>query len=127
MDDHEFKAARRRVMRRYMLRLTFIFNLLFFILILLLIASDPHELPENKLLGGAVFALIWSALLLLHGSLAFNLFGGLIDRAARRELEQHQPEEKPKRYRLELGEDGELNEVMDDWSPDEVEKRREEI
>jgi hypothetical protein len=118
MDNRDYEVARRRVVVRFVLRLTFLFNLLFFLLIMLQLGSDIGKNPEN-ILGTAFFVLIWGALLLTHGSLAFNLFGGLIDRAARRELEQQQFTEKPKRHRLELGEDGELNEVIAEWPIDE--------
>ncbi len=121
MDDHEFKAARRRVIRRYVLRFSFVFNLVFFLLMLALIITEPTESPQNKVGGAAAFAMIWGTFLLMHGIAAFNLFGGLIDRAARREMEQYQVEEKPKRSRMEIGEDGELTDVIDEW--DEVEQK----
>ena len=126
MNDDEFRAARRRVVRRYFLRVSFVFNLLFFLLVLVLIAQDDTTASE-KLAGGIAFSLIYGAFLLLHGNAAFNPFGKWIDRAARREMEQQNFIEKPKRHHLELGEDGELNEVVDDLPLDNKAKHSEKI
>ena len=109
MYDDEYRAARKKVVRRLVLRLTFLVNLAFFSLVLLLLLR-----AHASMMGTAFFALIWGAGLLFHASLAFNLFGGLIDRATRQELERGGFKEKPKRHRLEVGEDGEVMEIIED-------------
>jgi len=88
MYDEEYTSARKKVVRRLLLR------------------------AHASMMGMAFFALIWGAGLLFHASLAFNIFGGLIDRATRQELERGGM--KPKRHRLEVGEDGEVMEIVED-------------
>ncbi|MBZ0277298.1 MAG: hypothetical protein K8I60_14215 [Anaerolineae bacterium] len=122
MDDEQYRAARNKVIGRLGLRATFVLNLLFFLTIFLLILRDAPV--GDDAVVAAMFSVIWFGILLIHGGIVFNLFGGLIDRAARRELEQAtRLAEKPKRHALELGEDGELVEIVEDWGDSEQMKR----
>lgn len=115
MDDERYKAARRRVVERLVLRLTFFFNLIFFLLLMALLWLHVPRSPD-ALMGSLFVFVLWGFGLLFHGALAFNLFGRFIDRQTRRELERAEAFEKPKRKRLELNEDGELVEVSDETS-----------
>lgn len=108
MHDEQYEAVRKQVVRRLVRQLTFFIHLLFFLLVMLSLA-----LRGAMMKGTWLFALLWGAGLLFHASLAFNLFDTLIERATRRELERRGLKEKPKR-RLELGEDGELVEMIED-------------
>lgn len=113
MDDTRYQAARRRVMVRLMWRLTFVLDLIFFLLLMSVLWLSVGRTPDVEDNLGALFAtFIFASILLAHGALAFNLFNRVVDRATRRELEASQPAEKPKR--LELTDDGEVLEVMDD-------------
>ncbi|MBZ0281952.1 MAG: hypothetical protein K8L97_14520 [Anaerolineae bacterium] len=112
-NDPQYEAVRQRVLRRLLLRASFIFNLIFTTLITILLLGEWNRDPESHI-GVAFFLLIWGSLLILHGTLAFGWFGGLIDRAARRELEREDQPEKPKRHQLELTEDGELLDVVEE-------------
>lgn len=114
MNDEQYRAARYKVIQRFGLRATFVLNLLFFITIFSLILRDS-PLGDDAIVA-AGFSVIWVCILLIHGGIVFNLFGGLIDRAAQRELELA---EKPKRHTLALGEDGELVEIVEDWQDDQ--------
>jgi hypothetical protein len=116
MQDKQYEAIRKRVALRLVLQGAFFLNLIFFALVLLLLLRSGAGI-----MGTAFFVLIWGAGLLLHAALAFNLLGRLIDRETRRELERAGLAEKPKRHRLELGEDGELVDIVDEWE-DEKEK-----
>lgn len=122
MDDEQYRAARNKVIGRLGLRATFVLNLLFFLTIILLILRDAPV--GDDAVVAAMFSVVWFGILLIHGGIVFNLFGGLIDRAAQRELERGRLAEKPKRHALELGEDGELVEIVEDWGDSEQAKRR---
>ncbi|MBI5670996.1 MAG: hypothetical protein HZC41_23630 [Chloroflexi bacterium] len=117
MDDERYQAARRRVIGRLFWRLTFFLDLIFFLLLMYVLWLSVGRTPESEDNLGALFAtFIFGSGLLVHGALAFNVFGRLIDRATRRELERDQPEEKPKRKRLQLADDGEVVALVDDES-----------
>lgn len=122
MDGSQYQAARRRVVRRFALRLTFVVNLIFFLLVTIQLAFDVLRSPENAI-GMAYFLLIWGTFLILHGIVAFNLLGRFIDRATQRELELDHPVEKPKRQRLELDDEGVLIEIVEADQPLEKAKR----
>jgi hypothetical protein len=121
MDDEHYRAARYRVIQRLGLRATFVLNLLFFITIFSLIIRDSPV--GDDAVVAVLFSIIWVGILLVHGGIVFNLFGGLIDRAAQRELERDRLTEKPKRHALELGEDGELVEIVEDWQDNQQTER----
>jgi hypothetical protein len=121
MQDIQYEQMRRRVARRMVLRALFIVHLLLFLMVTALMTQQMTS-PEN-VVGGTIAFLTWGTFVLLHGGLAFNLFGGVIDRATRRELERETLTEKPKRTHVELGDDGELVEVVDEDYVDEKPKR----
>lgn len=123
MDDEHYRAARNKVVQWLGIRFSFVFNLIFFLLIFTLILRDRPT--GEDVFGVAIFVLIWGSILLIHGGIAFSLFDRLLDRATQRELERARLAEKPKRHALELGEDGELVDVMADWQPDENLRREE--
>ncbi|HVO43843.1 MAG TPA: hypothetical protein VMT34_14535 [Aggregatilineales bacterium] len=112
IDEEHYRMIRRRVVRRLFLRITFVLNAVFFAMIMTLLIGNVRT--TEGFLGMAIVALGWGAFLLGHGSLAFNFFGRLIDRAVRREADRDQPLEKPKRQALEFGDDGELVESVQD-------------
>lgn len=117
MDDEHYRAARNKVVQRLGIRFSFVFNLVFFLLIFTLILRDRPT--GDDVFGVAIFVLIWGSILLIHGGIAFSLFDRLLDRATRRELERASVHEKPKRNALELGEDGELLDMVEDWQSSE--------
>ncbi|MCB9450284.1 MAG: hypothetical protein H6672_02530 [Anaerolineaceae bacterium] len=121
MDDKHYQTARNRVIQRLGIRFTFIFNLIFFLLIFTLILRDRPT--GDDVFGVAIFVLIWGSVLLLHGGIAFSLFDRLLDQATLRELDRIDRIEKPKRHALELGEDGELVDVVEDWQQAENARR----
>ena len=106
MDDAAYRKARQRVIGRLILQITFVANLLFFILITITILATSHG--PDALLGALVWALIWGTFLAIHGMFAFNLFRRRIDQAVQRELEREIPKEKAKHQVMEIGDDGEL-------------------
>jgi len=108
MDNIAYRAARRRVMRRFFLQISFVANMLFFILVTLEIIrqSDPDLLLELL-----IWVVIWGTILVGHAMLAFNLLGKRIHRATMHELERETPQEKPKRHYVEISDDGELLDV----------------
>ena len=112
MDDAAYRRARRRVIRRLFLQITFVANLLFFILITLTILATSHG--SAALIGALVWALIWGTFLAVHGMFAFNLFSRRIDQAVQRELEREAPVEKPKRQYMDIGDDGELVDLREE-------------
>lgn len=116
MRDERYEVARKRVVQKLILRATFVFNVIFFILVsAMLLRTSGIDTPDDQL-GAMFFFLIWGSVLLIHGMLAFNLFGlldPLINRLTERELEQIRLAEKPKHREIELGEDGELVDVDD--------------
>lgn len=113
MDDTRYQAARRRVMLRLIWRLSFVLDVIFFLLLMWVLWLSVSRTPGGEDDIGALFAtFIFGSVLLVHGALAFNVFNRLVDRATRRELEASQPPEKPKR--LELSDDGEVLEVVED-------------
>jgi hypothetical protein len=105
MDDAAYRRTRRRVMRRLLLQITFVANVLFFILTTVAILTSPK--PDAGL-GVLFWALIWGTILAIHGMFAFNLFSRRIDQAVQRELEREAPREKRKHQVMEIGDDGEL-------------------
>jgi hypothetical protein len=118
-DELEYRIARRKVIRRLILRVSFVINLIFFALLIPLLIQEIPKASEN-LIGVIIFVLIYGTFLLFHGGAAFNLFGRFIDRATSQELERQSRYEKPKRSTLAVGEDGELVEVEDEeWEGDE--------
>ncbi len=112
MDDPRYQAARRRVLLRLIWRLSFVLDVIFFLLLMWVLWLSVSRTPGGEDDIGALFAtFIFGSVLLVHGALAFNVFNRIVDRAARRELETSPPE-KPKR--LELSDDGEVLEVVED-------------
>lgn len=115
MNDEQYSAARRRVVNRLFWRLSFFLDLIFFLLLMLVLWLSVGRTPDTEDDLGALFAtFIFGSGLVIHGLLAFNVLGSFIEHATRRELERSQPDEKPKRKRLELHNDGELVELTDD-------------
>lgn len=96
---------------RFVLRATFIFNLVFFLFICAILIRDV-VLPGGDTAGIAFFLLFWGGGLIVHGAVAFNLFERFIDQAVQKEIERQELKQKPKRQRL--GDDGELVETDDD-------------
>ncbi|HVO40993.1 MAG TPA: hypothetical protein VMT34_00125 [Aggregatilineales bacterium] len=111
MKDAAYRAARRRVIRRLVLQIAFVANVLFFILATLDILRTPRADPVGS---AFVFALLWGTILVVHAMYAFNLFGQRIHQATLRELEHEMPGEKPKRQRLAFSDDGELVDIQED-------------
>jgi hypothetical protein len=113
--QQHYEAMRKRVMWTLVLRVSFVFNILFYILIILLLREDlKTSTSAEDVLGALLFVLIWGGGLLVHAASAFNLLGWATDRIVRREIVrngQDISEEKPKRQAMRLGDDGELLEV----------------
>ncbi|MCA9902698.1 MAG: hypothetical protein KC547_02480 [Anaerolineae bacterium] len=112
MEDQEYQNVRSRVARQLALKASFFFNVAFFLMVMFAILSDSKS-ADNNLLGAAVFAVFWGGIVLAHGNAAFNWFGGMIDRATRKEIERQWEDEKPKRQRLAISDDGELVDLED--------------
>ncbi len=110
MDDSTYRTARRRVVRRLIMQITFAADLLFFILITL----DILLSPKHDVVGALTWALIWGVVLAIHAMFTFDLFSRRIHQATLRELDRERMQEKPKRQQLELGDDGELVDLQDD-------------
>ena len=111
MHDDQFEAVRQRVVLRLALRLTFFINLIFGLLITAALAQSLSE-GNGDLIGAAFFVFLWLTGLFFHGAFAFPLASRFIDRATRREIARDAINEKPKRHRLELDDDGELVEIV---------------
>jgi uncharacterized membrane protein YdjX (TVP38/TMEM64 family) len=122
-DTLEYAAARRKVIWRTILRASFFFDLIFFLLILATLLLNWPANPDN-IMGTLFFFFIMGSFLLVHGMVAFNWLGRWLDRATQRELGRGQPSEKAKRTHLELGEDGELVEVDDRWLVEAEEQKK---
>ena len=112
MDDTAYRKARQRVIGRLILQITFVANLLFFLLITLAILATSHG--SAALIGALVWALIWGTFLAIHAVFAFNLFSRRIDQAVQRELERERPKEKAKHQVMEIGDDGELVDIREE-------------
>jgi hypothetical protein len=113
MDEEHFRATRHKVAQRLVLRATFAFNALLFLLCFALLLGQDMLNSLEKAIGLAVFVLTWGSAVLIHGAVAFGLLGKLFDWAARREVDRQNRDEKPKHRRIELGDDGELIERWD--------------
>ena len=113
MQNEHYDLILRRVVKRLLLRATFVFNLLFFLLVTTLLFRDVVQYAQD-ITGPAFFVLIWGSFLILHAALAFNLLGRLVDGRVQKELEREHLKEKPKRQRIRLGDDGELIEAAED-------------
>jgi hypothetical protein len=122
MHDERYEEVRKQVAIRLVLQGTWVINLIFGLLIVAALAQGIAR-GNDDLIGPAIFTFLWLTGLVIHGLIAFNLFNKLVDRATHRELEHADFSEKPKRHRLELGEDGELVEIVDE--PLEKAKRNE--
>ncbi len=119
MDDAAYRAARRRVIRHLILQITFVANVLFYLLTTILILITPSkygvtDVPGSTVAGALVWSVIWGTILFIHAMFAFDLFRGRIDRAVQRELQREALKEKPKRQVVGLGEDGELIDVEEE-------------
>ncbi|MBE0689944.1 MAG: hypothetical protein IH587_07460 [Anaerolineae bacterium] len=112
MEDQDYHRVRQRVARKLALKASFYFNLAFFLMVIVAILTDSTP-DSDRVVGAAVFAVLWGAILLAHGNVAFNWFGGVIDRATRKEIERNLAAEKPKRHELALSDDGELIEISE--------------
>jgi hypothetical protein len=123
MHDEQYESVRKQVMVRLTLQGTFVINLIFGLLIVAALAQDISS-GSGDAIGAAFFIFLWLTGLIIHGLLAFNLFNKIVDRTTHHALERADLADKPKRHRLELGEDGELVEVVDEWE-DDKEKRGE--
>lgn len=119
-DSPDYAAIRRRVARSLIFRLTFFLHLIFFLLIMYVLwLSVGRTFSGEDDFGALIATFILGNALLFHGALAYNVFGRIVDRQTRRELERADLSEKPKRKRLELTEDGELVELADETGDEE--------
>ncbi len=124
MEHQEYQSVRRRVARQFALKASFFFNVAFFLMVMFAILTDSKN-ADNNILGAAIFAVFWGGVLLAHGNAAFNWFGGMIDRATHKEMERQWEEEKPKRQRLAISDDGELVDLEETELLDDKPKRSE--
>jgi hypothetical protein len=111
MDDAAYRRARRRVIGRLILQITFVANVLFFILTSIAILRSSGSAD----LGGFLFwVLIWGTVMAIHAMFAFNPFRRRFDQAVQRELEREAPVEKPKHQYVDIGDDGELVDLREE-------------
>jgi hypothetical protein len=113
--DQRYQAIREQVIWKLGLRITFVINFIFFVLIeILMLQKVMTSGAANDLIKPLMFGLVWGIGVLIHGHLAFNPLGRLIDRIVQGEMareSQGMELEKPKRQITRLGDDGELIEV----------------
>jgi hypothetical protein len=113
MDDPSYSAAQRRVLRRLILKITFVADLLFVAVVMgaILLNGKP-----DAIIGGLIWTVMGGTMLTIHALFTFDIFKRYVARAAERELAHDTRYEKPKRQSMSISDEGELVELRDDSS-----------